>query len=61
MPDMDQKTNPDRDPKQRRDQAHPTQRPDQASPNPGGNKIHGDKINPGQKSTDTNLQNNQKR
>ncbi len=48
-------------PEQRPDPSHPTQRPDQASPNPGGNEIHGDKINPGQKGTDTNQQKNQKR
>lgn len=57
----DRKQTPRPDPKQRPDEAHPGQRPDQASPNPGGNKIHGDKINPGQKSTDENLQNNQTR
>ncbi len=42
MSDKNQKPNP----QQRPDPAHPTQKPDQASPNPGGNKIHGDKINP---------------
>lgn len=58
MPDRTTQTP---NPQQHPDQAHPTERPDQASPNPGGNKIHGDKLNPGQKSTDENLQNNQSR